>query len=71
MTLAASSRAAGFTLAALDLDSLGVSVAAVRRRDTRIAKPSAATVLQQGDVLVLLGTPADLAAADMRLMQGD
>ena len=46
-------------------------VAAVRRRDTRIAKPSAATVLQQGDVLVLLGAPANLAAADMRLMQGD
>ena len=35
MTLAASSHAAGFTLAALDLDSLGVSVAAVRRRDYR------------------------------------
>ena len=44
--------------------------AAVRRRDTRIAKPSAGTVLQQGDVLVLLGAPADLAAAEMRLTQG-
>jgi len=71
VTLDAASHATGRALAALDLDSLGVSVAAVRRRDTRIAKPSAATVLQQGDVLVLLGTPADLAAADMRLMQGD
>jgi len=46
-------------------------IGAVRRRDTRIAKPSAETVMQQGDVLVLLGAPAALAAAEMRLTQAD
>lgn len=70
VTLEAGSHAVGRTLAALDLAVLGVSVAAVRRRDTRITKPSVETVLQQGDVLVLLGAPADLAAAEMRLTQG-
>jgi len=71
VTLEAGSHAVGGTLSTLDLESLGVSVAAVRRRDTRIAKPSAETILQQGDVLVLLGAPADLAAADMRLTRGN
>ena len=71
VTLERWSHASGCTLAALDLESLGVSVAAVRRRDTRIPKPAADTLLQDGDVVVLLGTAANLAAGEMRLMQGD
>ena len=57
-------------MADLGLESLDVSVAAMRRRDTRVAKPSGDTVFQQEDVLVLLGRPEGLAAAEIRLTQG-
>ena len=70
VTLDAGSHAVGRTLAALNLGSMEVSVAAMRRLDTRIATPAGDTVFQQGDVLVLLGSPAKLAAAEIRLMQG-
>ena len=70
ISLGSQSHAVGLTIAELGLDALDVTVAAVRRRDTRIAKPSAATTLQGDDVLVLLGTPEKLAAAEIRLMQG-
>ncbi len=71
VTLEAGCKGVGQTLAEINLAALRVSVAAVRRRDTRIASPSSETVLQLGDVVVLRGTPADLAAAEMRLTEGD
>jgi len=70
VTLSAGSHAVGAALADLGLESLDVSVAAMRRRDTRVAKPSGDTVFQQDDVLVLLGRPDGLAAAEIRLTQG-
>jgi CPA2 family monovalent cation:H+ antiporter-2 len=54
-------------LGELDLDSLGVSVSAVRRRNIRGVDPQPDTRLEAGDVVVLLGRPAALAAAELRL----
>lgn len=68
--LEAGSNAVGRTLAEFEFESLGVSVEAVRRREARIASPSGDTRLQEGDVVVLLGEQKDLAAAEMRLLQG-
>ena len=62
--------AVGKTLAELDLDSLLVQVNAVRRRNIRALEPQPETVLQAGDVVVLMGAPEDLAAAEIRLLQG-
>ena len=62
--------AVGKTLADLDLDSLLVQVTAVRRRNIRALEPQPETVLQAGDVVVLLGAPEDLAAAEVKLLQG-
>jgi monovalent cation:H+ antiporter-2, CPA2 family len=62
--------AAGRTLGSLELSALEVSVAVLRRRDARFTHPDDATVLQAGDVVVLLGTPENLAAAEIRLLQG-
>jgi CPA2 family monovalent cation:H+ antiporter-2 len=62
--------AVGKTLADLDLESLLVQVTAVRRRNIRALEPQPETMLQAGDVVVLLGAPEDLAAAEVRLLQG-
>jgi CPA2 family monovalent cation:H+ antiporter-2 len=69
-TIAASSPAIGKTLAELELDSLGVRVTAVRRRNIRGVDPAPDTVLQDEDVVVLLGTPDQLSAALLKL-QGE
>jgi CPA2 family monovalent cation:H+ antiporter-2 len=60
----------GRTLAELDLGALGVEVTAVRRRGIRAEAPGPETRLKAGDVLVLLGRPDALEAADIRLMEG-
>jgi len=64
------SAAVGKTLAELDLDSLLVQVTAVRRRNIRALEPQPETLLQAGDVVVLLGAPEGLAAAEAKLLQG-
>ena len=71
VTLAANARALGKTIAAAGLDELGVQVRAVRRPGSgqRLA-PQDAGVLEEGDVVVLLGVPELLAAAEIRLLQG-
>ncbi len=60
----------GKTLAELDLDSLLVQVTAVRRHNIRGLEPQPETVLEAGDVVVLMGVPESLAAAEVRLLQG-
>ena len=70
VTLAAGVGASGRSLAELALDELGVRVTALRRRELRMISPDPQTALQEGDVIVLLGTPEQLAAAEMRLLQG-
>jgi CPA2 family monovalent cation:H+ antiporter-2 len=60
----------GRSLADLDLESLRVQVRAVRRLDTKKnLTPAQAGPLQPNDIVVLLGSPDDLAAAEARLLQ--
>ena len=60
----------GKTLGAIGLETLRVEVTAVRRRNIRGVAPAPDTRIEEGDVLVLLGSEQDLAAAEIRLMQG-
>jgi CPA2 family monovalent cation:H+ antiporter-2 len=57
----------GRALGELGLDELGVRVTALRRGEVRMVSPQPEIALQAGDVIVLLGTPEQLAAAEMRL----
>ena len=69
VTLAPGAGASGRSLGELALDELGVRVTALRRRELRMISPGPELALQEGDVIVLLGTPEQLAAAEMRLLQ--
>jgi len=71
VTLEAGASAVGRTLAELGLEALGAEVRAVRRPGAagRVA-PQKAGTLRAGDVVVLLGAPEALAAAETRLLQG-
>ena len=62
--------AIGKTFAALNLAALNVEVSAVRRRNVRTVEPGPDTVIEEGDVVVMLGTEEAVAAAEMRLLQG-
>jgi len=62
--------AIGMTLGELGLADMAVEVTAVRRRNIRGLAPSDDTRLQQGDVVVLRGNAENLAAAEIKLMQG-
>jgi len=62
--------AIGKTLSQLDLERLDVEVTAVRRHNVRTITPAPDTRVEEGDVLVLLGAAQDLAAAEIRLLQG-
>jgi monovalent cation:H+ antiporter-2, CPA2 family len=70
VTVAHGSRAIGRTLGEVDLGRLRVQVTAVRRRNIRGVAPEAGTRIEEDDVLVLLGSERDLAAAEIRLLQG-
>src|SRR5216117_1155071 len=71
VTLDEHAHALGRPLAQLGLDALGVQVRAVRRRGARSKLTAAAAgALQAGDVVVLLGDPESLAAAELRLLRG-
>jgi len=58
------------TLGDIDLTNLSVEVTAVRRRNIRGLLPTSETRLETGDVVVLRGTQENLAAAEIRLIQG-
>ena len=47
-----------------------VEVSAIRRHGIRGLEPSPETCLQEGDVVVLLGSPNAMAAAEAKLLQG-
>ena len=71
VTLAGGAHAIGKTLGELTLDEIGVQAKAVRRpRETRRLTPQEVGRLEQGDIVVLLGAPEMLAAAEIRLLQG-
>jgi CPA2 family monovalent cation:H+ antiporter-2 len=68
--ITAQAAAADKTLAETGVLELGVEVMAVRRRNIRGLDPEPGTQVQAGDVLVLRGIPENLAAAEIRLLQG-
>ncbi|HNF63330.1 MAG TPA: TrkA C-terminal domain-containing protein, partial [Rhodocyclaceae bacterium] len=70
LTLEAGAYAIGRTLAELHLRELGVEVSALRRKRIRVVDPTPETRLELDDVLVLLGTPAQLANTETRLLKG-
>ncbi|HET7033097.1 MAG TPA: cation:proton antiporter [Casimicrobiaceae bacterium] len=61
--------AVGKVLAALDLTGL-VEVTGVRRKGARSIRPGPDWIFEPGDVVVLLGRPADLGVAEQRLLDG-
>lgn len=70
ITLIPGAAAINKTLGDIDLTSLAVEVTAVRRRNIRGLLPTSETRLEAGDVMVLKGTQENLAAAEMKLLQG-
>lgn len=70
ITLIPGAAAINKTLGDIDLASLAVEVTAVRRRNIRGILPLDDTKLIVGDVLVLKGTQENLAAAEIKLIQG-
>ena len=60
--------AVGRTLDDLDLDNLDCEVSAIRRRGIRALEPAPETRLEVGDVVVVLGSPEAVAAAEERLL---
>lgn len=67
--LHAGAAAIGRTLDDLDLDNLGCEVSAIRRRGIRALEPAPETRLEEGDVVVVLGLPEGVSAAEERLLQ--
>lgn len=70
VTLPTGATAVGRSLAELDLDSIPVTVTAVRHEGVRSVRPTPELVLSNGDVLVLYGTPQDLERAETKLLKG-
>lgn len=71
VTVSRGAYALGRELYTLDLSELGVEARAVRRAGaSRKLSPGDAGALQEGDVVVLLGEPEPLAAAEIRLLAG-
>jgi CPA2 family monovalent cation:H+ antiporter-2 len=61
--------AIGLTLAELNLGDLKCEVSAIRRRGIRAVEPAPETRLEIGDVVVVLGDPEAVTAAEQRLLQ--
>ena len=51
-------------------EDIRVEVSAIRRRGIRALEPSSDLAFESGDVVVLLGEPAELARAESRLLKG-
>lgn len=62
--------AIGRSIGELDLDKIEVNVNTLVRRGVRQSLPAASTIIESADVLILVGAPAALAAAEMRVLQG-
>ena len=70
VTLSLAASGVGKTLSVLGLDAIGVEVKAIRRIGQGKLAPDADLMLEMNDVVVLLGTPESLAAAEIRILQG-
>jgi K+:H+ antiporter len=68
VTLPASSRAVGRTLADQQLTDFGASVVSLRRASGAVLQPDDSLVLQAADTLVLSGRPEPLAKAEAALL---
>lgn len=64
------SHSVGKRLGDLRLDDLQVVPTLLRRAGVRLPAPPADTLLESGDVIVLLGSQPSVAAAEMRFLQG-
>jgi CPA2 family monovalent cation:H+ antiporter-2 len=62
--------AVGKTLGEINLATYSVEVTAIRKGNIRGLAPSSDMRIEAGDVMVLLGTEDNLAAAEIKLMQG-
>ncbi|KAF0279569.1 potassium transporter [Spiribacter aquaticus] len=71
ITLSGNAPAIGQRLSDIDPDSIGVTINAVRRGGIRGPQPSPDTVLRDGDVLVVYGTPEALEHAEHVLLGGE
>ena len=65
----AGAAAVGRSLRELKLDEVGAEVAAIRRHGIRGEDPAPETVLRDGDVVVLRGSPEAIELAEARLLQ--
>lgn len=70
VTLPKGASAVGRKLAELELESIPVTVTAVRHEGVRSVRPTPDLTLATGDVLVLYGTPQDLERAETKLLKG-
>jgi CPA2 family monovalent cation:H+ antiporter-2 len=70
IVIGAGAKAIGKSLGEINLGALNVNVNAVRRQNVRTVTPDAETRIEEGDVLVLMGLEEDLAAAEIKLLQG-
>jgi monovalent cation:H+ antiporter-2, CPA2 family len=70
VTLDVGAWAVGRSVTALGLEKVGAGVTAIRRRTQPVVAVAAETVLQAGDVVVIRGSAAAVAAGEERLLQG-
>ncbi len=70
VVLAAGAYAIGRTIAELGILDLGMEVSAIRRNRQRQLDPGPQTRFEADDVVVLLGTPEQLARAEEKLLKG-
>jgi CPA2 family monovalent cation:H+ antiporter-2 len=70
MVISPGAAAVGKTLGEINLATYSVEVTAIRKGNIRGLAPSSDMRIEAGDVMVLLGTEDNLAAAEIKLMQG-
>lgn len=70
LTIPPGAAVVGRMLGEFALDQFGVGVSAVRRRGIRGLSPGSETRIEEGDVVVLLGLPTGLEAAEQHLLTG-
>ena len=69
--LGSGATAIGQTLRDLNLESFGCEVSAIRRRGIRAIEPAPETRLEEGDIVVVLGEPEMVAAAEECLLKDE
>jgi CPA2 family monovalent cation:H+ antiporter-2 len=68
--LAPGAWAIGHRIDEFHFNDIRVEVSAIRRRGIRALEPSSDLAFESGDVVVLLGAPAELVQAESRLLKG-